>query len=130
IKRPDTPPIIVNPHQWDEYGFNTPEPYVNPSPYEISWEPKYNISAKRPNPSYYLYNFLPEELETFNPKDLYAPATSNPAATSSSTAHLWPTFEDYRNWITSEPDPKRRKQYKELAVTNPAILVDIYQAAS
>ncbi|KAI3921705.1 hypothetical protein MKW98_016561 [Papaver atlanticum] len=89
IKRPNTPPIVViNPHQWDEYGFNTPEPYVNPNPYKISWEPIHNISTKRPNPSHYLYNFHPEELEAFNPIDLYPLANSDSDAASSSIAHL------------------------------------------
>ncbi|KAI3906392.1 hypothetical protein MKW92_052232 [Papaver armeniacum] len=72
IKKPKSPPFVVNPHQWDEFGFNTPEPFVNPNPYDLSWEPKYNISTKRPNPSHYLYNFHPEELEAFNPQDLYS----------------------------------------------------------
>ncbi|KAI3956250.1 hypothetical protein MKW92_000806 [Papaver armeniacum] len=130
IKKHNSPPFVVNPHQLDEFGFNTPEPFFNPNPYEITWEPKYNISTKRPNPSHYLYNFHHEELKVSNHQDVYPPATSDPATALSSTAHLWPTFEDYRNWITSELDPKRGKQYKELAVKNPAILVDIYQAAS
>lgn len=77
-----------------------------------------------------MYNFHPEELEAFNPTDLYPPAKSDLDAASSSRAHLWPTFEDYKNWIVSEPDTKRRKTYQELAVENPALLVDIYHAAS
>ncbi|XP_026411883.1 uncharacterized protein LOC113307648 [Papaver somniferum] len=38
IKKPNSPPFVVNPHQWDEFGFNTPEPFVNPNPYELSWD--------------------------------------------------------------------------------------------
>lgn len=52
------------------------------------------------------------------------------AAASSSRAHLWPTIEDYRAWMISETDPKRRKQYQELAINNPTLLVDIYHAAT
>ncbi|KAI3908201.1 hypothetical protein MKW98_029502, partial [Papaver atlanticum] len=62
FQTPSSPPIIVNPYQWDDFGFYTLEPTVpfnNPNPYEITWEPIHTPTAKRPNPSHYLYSFLP-----------------------------------------------------------------------
>lgn len=125
------PPYIVNPHQWDDYGFYTPEPsepFMNQNSYEITWEPNLNLSTKIPNPSHYLYSFLPDYLENFEPMELYPPAKPDPSAASSSTAHIWPTIDDYRAWMLSEPNTKRRKLFKYLAVNHPIVLVDIYQA--
>ncbi|KAI3908927.1 hypothetical protein MKW98_021996 [Papaver atlanticum] len=130
IVKPSSPIFVVNPHQWDDIVCNNNEPYINPKPYEITWVPTHTPSAKIPNPSHYLYNFFHDELDEFKPMDLFPTGNSDPSAVSSSRAHLWPTIEDYRAWMISEPDPKRRKQYQELALKNPTLLVDIYHAAT
>ncbi|KAI3883032.1 hypothetical protein MKX03_003457 [Papaver bracteatum] len=128
---PPSPPFIVNPHLWDEFGFFTHEPTA-PSfiqnLYEIIDEPSHNPSTKRPNPSHYLYSFFPEELPEFDPMELYPPANPDPSAASSSRAPVWPTIDDYRSWMSNVPDPKRRKLFQDLALQHPTILMDIYQA--
>ncbi|KAI3881799.1 hypothetical protein MKX03_002813, partial [Papaver bracteatum] len=108
IIKPNSPIFVVNPHQWDDIDYNHNEPYINPQPYEITWIP-HTPSAKRPNPNHYLYNFFPENLEEFQPLDLFPTGTSDTTAASSSRAHLWTTIDDYKAWMISEPDPKQRK---------------------
>ncbi|KAI3884709.1 hypothetical protein MKW92_004201, partial [Papaver armeniacum] len=76
ILKPDSPIFVANPHQWNDIDYNHNEPYINPQPYEITWIPNHTPSAKRPNPSHYLYNFLPENLEEFQPMDLFLTCNS------------------------------------------------------
>ncbi|KAI3870318.1 hypothetical protein MKW92_040944 [Papaver armeniacum] len=116
---PPSPPFIANPHLWDEFGFYTPEPTIPSStqnPYENIEETSHNPSTKRPNPSHYLYSFLPEELPDFDTMELYPPAKPDPSAASSFRAPIWPIIEDYRAWMSNVPDPKRRKLFQDLAL--------------
>ncbi|KAI3848803.1 hypothetical protein MKX03_017851 [Papaver bracteatum] len=133
ITPPLSPPYVVNPLLWDEFGFFTPEPTEPihlPNVCEITWDQTITSSAKRPNPSNYVYSFRPEELEKFDPMELYTPTHPDPSAASSFRDPIWPTIDDYRAWILQEPNKKRRKLFKELAAKYPAVLVDIYQAES
>ncbi|RZC94365.1 hypothetical protein C5167_003929 [Papaver somniferum] len=97
ISLPLSPPYVVNPHLWDEFGFYTPEPKETvdlPNPYELTWETTTTSSAKRPNPSHYIYSFLPEDLAKFDPIELYPAANTDPSAASSSRPLIWPTIDD------------------------------------